>query len=294
MYTKLIGALLISATFFSCNKGKQKGTTADVTLSAPLQAENKESADQQIPVVLQDTFARQASTTAPANTPGTNNDWTKKIIKEATVKIEVKNFKNYNAFLNNKVKQYAGYIAAEENNFENDQSQAIISIKVPVQLFDGLMNDITTTDDKLVEKTIHSEDVTGQIADTKARLQAKKEMRLKYLDFLKQSKNMTEVLQVQDEINNIQEEIEAASGRYESLNSQTAYSTINLTFFQPVSGYVPTDKAPSFFTRIALAFKTGASWLSDLAVALISIWPFLIGLAAAMFIYKKTRRVKVV
>lgn len=98
---------------------------------------------------------------------------------------------------------------------------------------------------------------------------------------------MEEVLQVQNEINSIQEEIESAAGRMSFLSHQSAYSTINLTFYQPINGYKPTDGAPSFFTRVTDAFKAGAKWIADLFVGLISIWPLLIIVFGIYFGWKK-------
>ena len=60
---------------------------------------------------------------------------------------------------------------------------------------------------------ISTEDVTGEVVDTRARMEAKKQMRDRYLALLKQARNMKEILEVQTEINTIQEDIESASGR---------------------------------------------------------------------------------
>jgi hypothetical protein len=118
-------------------------------------------------------------------------------------------------------------------------------------------------------------------------------MRLKYLEFLKQSKNMEEVLQVQNEINGIQEEIESAAGRIDYLSHQASYSTINLTYYQPLAGYKPADESPTFFTRIAHSFKTGASWFADLFVGLMTLWPlFLIAIGAYLGLKKIKKTVK--
>src|SRR5438477_10948695 len=46
----------------------------------------------------------------------TNPDWDKKIIKTASVNIEVKNYKSFNDLLHGSIKKYGGYIAEEEQN----------------------------------------------------------------------------------------------------------------------------------------------------------------------------------
>ena len=281
----LCAALLIFSIFISCNKKSSNAEMAD--LKAPLQTAEKEK--QQIPVGSLQQFATDSTTPQLPVKAVANPDWDKKIIKTATLKLEVKEFKKYNETVHKTVKQFGGYIAQEEQNLSDEKSETVISIKVPVEQFETMMNQLPGEDVKVLERKITTEDVTGEVVDTKSRLEAKKQMRIKYLEFLKQSKNMEEVLQVQNEVNGIQEEIESAAGRVEYLSHQSSYSTINLTFYQPINGYKPTDGAPSFFTRVTTAFRTGAGWIADLFVGLISIWPLLL---VAIVIYVGWKRVK--
>jgi hypothetical protein len=300
MKTKLfITAIVITSFFIACNKGTGKSeavamdlTTAD--LKEPESQQNGYKEKQQIPVGK---FSPPAidSTGSSAQIPTVSNpDWDSKIIKTANLKLEIKDFKKYNDFVHNAVKQYGAYVAQEDQNLTDEKSETTITIKVPVAQFEPMMNKLPADDSKVLERKISTEDVTGEVVDTKSRLEAKKQMRLKYLEFLKQSKNMEEVLQVQSEINAIQEQIESAAGRVAFLSNQSAMSTINLTFYQPMDGYKPTDAAPSFLTRISIAFKTGAGWIAELFVGLVSIWPLLLIVFAIYFGWKKLRPAKVI
>jgi hypothetical protein len=299
MKTKLfIVAIAITSFFISCNRAENKSdiqafdlTTADLKEQQP-QNNNKEK--QQIPVGK---FSPPPTDSAgfPIQTLVVSNpDWDSKIIKTATLRLEIKDFKKYNDYVHNAVKQYGAYVAQEDQNLSDEKSETTITIKVPVAQFEPMMNKLPADDSKVVEKKISTEDVTGEVVDTKSRLEAKKQMRLKYLEFLKQSKNMEEVLQVQNEINGIQEQIESAAGRVAFLSNQSAMSTINLTFYQPMEGYKPTDATPSFLTRVGNAFKTGASWIAELFVGLVSIWPLLLVAFGIYFGWKKLRPAKIV
>jgi hypothetical protein len=293
MKTKLIiSTLLISLIIISCNRAEKQHEVLDLQMAkltpVPPRPENNDK-DQQIPVgSLQNTQTDSGVVQVPAKTIS-NPDWDKKIIKTATLKLEVKDFKTYNSDVHKTVKQFGGYIAQEEQNLTDEKSETVISIKVPVDQFETMMNQLPGADVKVLERKITTEDVTGEVVDTKSRLEAKKQMRLKYLEFLKQSKNMEEVLQVQAEINNIQEEIESAAGRVQFLSHQSSFSTINLTFFQPLAGYKPADDSPSFLTRLSNAFKTGGTWIADLFVGLISIWPLLLIIMGFYFGWKKIK-----
>ncbi|HNU88748.1 MAG TPA: DUF4349 domain-containing protein, partial [Ferruginibacter sp.] len=182
-----------------------------------------------------------------------------------------------------------GYIAQEEQSTSNERTETVITIKVPVDQFENMINQLPAEEDKVLERKISTEDVTGDIVDTQARLETKKQLRAKYLEFLKESKKMEDVLQVQNSVNNVQQEIESAAGRVQSLSRQALFSTINLTFYQPVAGYTAADADPSFLTRMGNAFKTGGSWIADLFVGMISVWPLLLLTAVIYFGWKRVR-----
>jgi len=307
MKTKLIfSALLISTLLFSCNHkdGKAMYDAEAITMKAPVStgdSENQKSSlserntdGEKIPVGNDKSPTLDSTAQQAPLKPTARIDWDKKIIKTATLKFEVKNFKSYNETVHKTVKQFGGYIAQEENNLTDDRSENTISIKVPVDQFEDMMNQLPGADVKVVERKITTEDVTGEIVDTRSRLEAKKQMRQKYLEFLKQSKNMEEVLQVQGEINSIQEEIESAAGRVEYLSHQAVFSTINLTFYEPLPGFKPDNESPSFLSRVSSAFKSGGKWCAELFVGLISIWPLLLIMIAGVVLFKRSRSAKVI
>ncbi len=298
----IIAAAFVITIIISCNNNKTKDNsmnfeTADISKLELIEKDNligTTEEQKQIPVGKFGGLNADSMPPATPNTAPAYIDWDKKIIKTATLRLEIKDFKKYNSFVHGAAKQYGGYIAQEQQNLSDEKSETVITIKVPVAQFENLMNGLPVDDAKVLEKTISTDDVSGEMVDTRSRLEAKKQMRLKYLEFLKQSKNMTEVLQVQNEINSIQEQIESAMGRVSFLSNQSAYSTINLSFFQPMDGYKPIDTAPSFLTRVTNSFKSGMSWLTELLIGLIAVWPLFLIALGGYFIWKNTRRKKLV
>ena len=233
--------------------------------------------------------AKHADKTPSGAAPGANPDWDKKIVKTANLKLEVKNFRSYDDRLRQLVRQSGGYIAQEQQSQSAYNIENTVTIKVPVDRFDAVMAEIASDSDKLVEKKVGSEDVTMQIVDTKSRLEAKKEVRERYLELLKQAKNMKDILAVQSEINDIQEQMEEASGRISFLGHSAAFSTINLDFYQVLIASTPEDATPSFFHKIKDAFRGGWGWCSSLLLGLISLWPLWIGVGLGMIGIRKWR-----
>lgn len=223
------------------------------------------------------------------NLPDPKPDWDKKIIKTASLNIEIKDYSNYNSSLREKIKQVGGYTAQEEQSQSDYKIENTLTIKVPVDQFDNAVTLFTNAVEKLNEKKITSQDVTTEVVDTKSRLEAKKQVRQRYMDLLKQAKNMEEILHVQSEINDIHEEIESATGRIEYLGHSSSFSTINLTFYQILNASARDTGQPSFGTKLSNAFRTGWSWVGELFVGIVSIWPLLLMIFIAFIIYKRSR-----
>lgn len=219
-----------------------------------------------------------------------NPDWDKKIIKTAHVTLELKDYNAYNNTLHNKLKNFGAYVAQEQQNETDNEISNDITIKVPVDRFDDLMNSLSGDDVKLLEKDVSTEDVTGEVVDTKARIEAKQQARLRYLELLKQAKNMNEILEVQNELNSIQEEIESASGRVNYLVHAASYSTINLRYYQYLNGLTSKDVEPNFFTRVNNAFEAGASVITNLVLFFISVWPLVIAGVVLVIYIKRSKK----
>lgn len=221
-----------------------------------------------------------------------NPDWDKKIIKTANVTIEIKDHKQYYAYFREKIKNLGGYVAQEEQNVSDYKIESAIILKIPVDQFENVVSIVTTGAEKIIEKKISSQDVSTEYVDTRSRIEAKKQFRNRYMDLLKQAKNMEEILSVQSEINNIQEEIESATERLNYLGQSSAFSTINLTYYQVLNSSAKENVTPTFGSQITQSFKIGLGWVGDLFIGLITIWPLILISFILLIIYKKLKPIK--
>jgi hypothetical protein len=290
---KWINCLAFMAmVLFSCqNASNKEPKVAQVSVAAEKKEDKKTAfnADQN---KEENTAADSTRHTSPKEPPppktsAANPDWDKKIIKTANVSIELKDFNVYNKSIHQSIKAYGAYIAQEEQTQTNDFIQNTVTIKVPVEQFDNLMNSFSGDGIKLLEKKIATEDVTAEVIDTKGRIETKKQVRLQYMALLKQAKNMQDILDVQNEINGITEEVEAAGGRVQYLTHQAAYSTIHLKYLQYSNGVKPIDEEPGFFSKMKEAFKSGGAAIANIALFLMNIWPVVIVLVVGYVILKK-------
>ena len=279
---------------------KEKGKTSITSFEQrkPALLPNQEEEPEQISDnyqsdTIQSPGQTQKSPASSKNNPASKIDWDKKIIKNASLNLEVKEFKVFNTAVREKTKQFGGYIAMEEQSQSEYKVESIMTIKVPVDQFDNAVTQFTNDAKKFIEKKITSEDVTAEVVDTKSRMEAKKQVRLRYLDLLKQAKNMEEILNVQQEINGIQEQIESAAGRIEYLSNSAVYSTIHLTYFQVLDPSAKDNDQPSFGTKFYQSFRNGLSWMGEVFIGLTSIWPLFLFGFICWIAYKRNHRTKI-
>lgn len=293
---RYIHFIFIVFLFFACNRSdKGNYKTREIALNSPAISKDEEqkelapAADSTAsfsspqPGEPQQTKQPEKSSQSTESKP----DWNKKIIKTAALNVEVKDYQKFDQLVHAAASRFGGYIADEQQTETGYKIENSITIKVPVDQFQTAVDFLTTGDGKINEKKISSEDVTTQYVDTKSRLEAKRQVRLRYLDLLKQAKNMEEILQVQNEINEIQEEIESAAGRINYLSNASAMSTINLTFYQVVNASAKDVDHISFWAKTKEAFVSGWNGLGEVLVGIIYIWPLLIGIAVAVFLIKR-------
>ena len=298
---KILIAAIAALLVISCNYEKEKLEAKNSTLEAQKMEDSKPSALEGNSInetASADTVAaapqqrqKDQSSNLPASSPKV--DWDKKIIKTASLNAEVKNYDSFYSSLREKVRNFGGYVAQEEQSQSEYKIENTITIKVPVDQFDNAITSLTTGTDKVSERKITSQDVTTEVVDTKSRMETKKEVRLRYIDLLKQAKNMTEILTVQSEINGIQEQIESAAGRINYLSHSSVFSTINFTFYQVLNISAIDYKEPSFWTKVGTSFKTGWQWTGDLIIGLVSIWPILLFFTGVWLLIRKYIRAKV-
>jgi Domain of unknown function (DUF4349) len=301
----IVPAALLAVLCFSCNAKSKKEAKADAVplsslSSGALAADTSAVMERSAPEADKE-YGQVPGNTGSPRQPQTkftppklaSPDWDKKIIKTADLHIEVKDFQSYTGRLRNAVKASGGYIAKEELTQSSGEISTTVAIKVPVDRFEDLLQQLPSDSDRLMEKKIESEDVTMEFVDTKSKLETKKEVRERYLELLKQAHSMKDIISIQNEINDIQEEMDQASGRITWLGHSAAYSTINLRFYQVLDGGRREDPSPTFFHQLRDSVAEGWKGFSSLLLGMMSVWPLWIALGfAAVWIRKAMRSVR--
>lgn len=272
---------LVLNLFLSCGGKKTAFEAGKSARSESYMAESKSSSSDSA-------FKEDKKESDDVNTASLDNgNIERKLIKTGFIEFETEDIKRTRETIENLVTKYQAYISQEDEQHFHSNIRQTISIRIPKENFDNLLNEITAGIKKLDNKNITVEDVTEEFVDSLARLKVKKETEQTYLKILSQAKTVKDILEVQNQIQDLRSDIEAIEGRLRYLQKSVNYSTLNISMYQIINSSIAR---PSFFTKALNAVKEGIGLFSDIIIGILYLWIFiLIIIAVAVIIIKKRR-----
>jgi hypothetical protein len=208
-----------------------------------------------------------------------------KIIKTGDIKFETNDLEKTYSQMTTAVKKHNAIIQNDTEGKDYGSIFRRITVRIPSKNFDTFLSDISKGVSYFDNKEISSQDVTEEYIDIDARLKAKKVLEARYLELLKKANKVTEMLEIEKQLSAIREEIEAKEGQLRYMQSQVSMSTITIEFYKTVAN--EGGATISYGSKIWNAITSGFNGISSFFIGLLSIWPFLIILAAAVYFIRK-------
>lgn len=221
--------------------------------------------------------------------PLANQEVAQKIIKNATLRFETQDLEKTRLQVLTAIKKADGYVQNDNSGKDYNQLYQQLTVRIPSKNFQQTIDDIAQGVAYFDERTISQRDVTEEFIDLNARLKAKRALENRYLDLLTKAVNVKEMLEIERELSQIREEIEAKEGRLNYLNNQVSSSTLYIHFYKVTSDQGITQ---SFGSKITNALKSGWNGISVFFLGLLHIWPFLILLGIGAFFTRKKLKEK--
>lgn len=221
--------------------------------------------------------------------PLANREVAQKIIKNATLRFETQDLEKTRLQVLTAIKKADGYVQNDNSGKDYNQLYQQLTVRIPSKNFQQTIDDIAQGVAYFDERTISQRDVTEEFIDLNARLKAKRALENRYLDLLNKAVNVKEMLEIERELSQIREEIEAKEGRLNYLNNQVYSSTLYIHFYKVTSDQGITQ---SFGSKITNALKSGWNGISVFFLGLLHIWPFLILLGIGAFFARKKLKEK--
>lgn len=220
----------------------------------------------------------------PINEPDEAADQERKLITDGRVSFEVSDLSETRKRVVSAVDRYEAYISSDEEYNRDDQISISMVIRVPSRNFDALLNDVTSDIRHLDNKQINVRDVTEEFVDIQARLKSKKELEARYIELLEQARAVSDMLEIERQMEQLRSQIESIEGRLRYLQNQVTLSTLRLNFY---------ERRPSdirFGQQFIDGLRGGWNNLVFFFLFLLRLWPFILILTALIFALRSWRK----
>ncbi|MER2076305.1 DUF4349 domain-containing protein [Psychrobacillus psychrotolerans] len=158
---------------------------------------------------------------------------TRMIIHQARISTNVKDLKKAQHNMEQRVKDYGGYIVESNVYLESDEtSSGKMIVRIPEKHFETFLSEAELEASKVLEKNVTGQDVTEQYVDLSSRVKSKRAVEERLLAFMKDAEKTEDLLKISSDLAKVQEEIEILAGKIKYLENQTSFSTIELTMFE--------------------------------------------------------------
>ena len=157
------------------------------------------------------------------------------IIKNADLRLQVKNVDKSTSSISELTERFNGFIAGMELTNDNYEISNKIKVRIPAGNFEPYMNALAKEAVFTYHKNVNTQDVTAEYVDLQSRLKTKKEVKENViLPFCgARPRPWEDVLHAEEMIRKLQEEIESTEGRLRYLSNQTSLSTILVDIYEP-------------------------------------------------------------
>jgi hypothetical protein len=171
---------------------------------------------------------------------------------------------------------------------------ATLSLRVPETSFETALRRFSALGEVL-SITTTSQDVTSQYVDLQARLNHFRAVEQRLVRFLGATKNVNQMLTVQDRIDKVQLTIEQLSAQLKSLRETTSYGTLSLLVREKGGRHAAADASNSFSGTLWHSIKLIARGARITGLVIAALLPFAvvlsgIGLAAWLAARRLRRR----
>lgn len=176
----------------------------------------------------------------------------RKLIYTATIEMVVPNPSEIAKVIDTELKNFGAY-ASGQNIWEDSVSY---EIRVPVDRL-GRFLDLLPNLGKVRKQTIQARDVTDYYYDLENRIKNKRILVERYQSYLKNAKNVEDLLNIEQFLNDATTELESLEGSFKGLVKQVDYATVQLTIESSVRSSTSRPTLWEQLRNLFVAFGTG-------------------------------------
>ena len=241
-------------------------------------------------------YISESSASGATNTTDSVSD-NRKIIKNAHIIMQTKDYEAFIIGVNQSVSSYGGYTEElnEYNSSDDEPVSAYIVYRIPADKLDGFLEQISKLG-SVDSKEITQSDITDSYIDTESRIKALETEEKALLALLEKSDVLADIISVQDRLTQVRGELESYKAQLKAYDSQIDYSTVSISVSE-AERIVKSDG--SFSSQVKEKFTKSlynlGKFFTAFAINFIGSLPYIVivaVVAAVIIIIVKKRRKK--
>lgn len=187
-----------------------------------------------------------------------------------------------------------GHVASSDTTETGNQQRASVTYRIPAENWDAALAGLRAVGAKVLNESIKSEDVTGQVVDLNARIANAQASEAALQGIMDRATSINDVLDVQRELTQVRGDIESMTAQRDSLANRAALATLTVAFETAVTETKAAtgdwdlgsqvDDAVASLVRIGQALASIAIWIAIVVV------PVLVPVLIVVFIAIRLRR----
>ena len=216
----------------------------------------------------------------------------RKIIRHASMDLETREFDSAVQQIEALVAEAGGYIESSSQEgysleYQGDYRERYASIqaRIPSEKLDGVMASVGGLCNVL-NQSESMDDITDSYYDAQARLDSLEIQEERLLELLSQATSLEDMITLESALSEVRYQIESLTASLRRMDSQVAYSYLNLSLQEVVEYQTIQEKPQSFGEQLSAAFGRGiedmVDGLQDFALFLAEAGPSLVVLAAVI------------
>jgi hypothetical protein len=216
------------------------------------------------------TVPMPVASSAPTSGSGIDN----KIIKTAYVTIEVKDVTGSVEVLKNLVTGKGGYLSSSSvSEGYNNRLSGTVVLRIPQSEFESTLAGVKAIG-TVKSVSTQGEDVTEEYVDIQAQKTSYQNQLAQYSEIMKKAVKVSDVIEIQQQIDRVQTELNRLEGRLKYLNSRIDMSTItvNLQEPEPVGG----ETGHNFVTAINEGIAGFLGMIDFIIILIFTLLPVII------------------
>lgn len=273
----LLASIMLMAVLTGCNSKKNQYKAEESTQMMDI------TADYASAPVAGKSFSESKSAQGMES-----QEITPKIIKTANISMEVMDYAKAKKLIDSIIIRNKAYVVSEGFQQSDVQLGNNMEIKVPATGFVGLLKSLSSVAKRVDYQNIYTQDVTEEYIDVKTRMENKRKVEKTYLDLLRKTSNIEDILKIENKLGEIRAEIESAEGRMRYIDHQVDLSTVSLYFYQKLEFKYTPEELPSFWQKVKEALHAGWKGIVWVLIFFMKIWPVWVITAIVYLVWWKT------